>query len=115
MFSSTYSEELGRPAIFDDLANAVDAAAGTSRWVEGDAGTVPHLVAAGIDLASPTVAALAQDMIRMGNAQVLIDLVDQGLPLDQVINANDMGFTSGEPMGNLPLGQALVLMSLRDN
>ncbi|KPF87013.1 hypothetical protein IP70_04930 [alpha proteobacterium AAP38] len=115
VYSSTYSEELGRPAIFNDLANAIDDTTGTVRWVKGDPGTVPFLVTSGTDLASPAVVALAQEMIRTGNAQVLIGLVDQDLPLDQVVDANGLNFWSDSPIGNLPLGQALLMMSLRDN
>jgi hypothetical protein len=81
-----YGQHVGMPAIVSELEDAVDTAAGTARWIQGDGQTVGRLVAAGLDPKSQDAIDLAMLGARSANEQVTIDLIRAGLPLDRAMD-----------------------------
>ncbi|MET0308005.1 MAG: DUF6438 domain-containing protein [Sphingomonas sp.] len=75
----------GMPAEAYDLEAAVDAAAGTARWVTGDATTLAALVADGFDPRSREAARLAVAALGESGDALVLDLIAAGLPLDAVV------------------------------
>lgn len=101
----------GMPAEAKALEDAVDEAAGTARWVRGDAGTLAGLRAEGFDPKAAAagdlaIAALGQMESSDGPARVVADLIAAGLPLDRAYLASK----GSTPM---PLGSALLIQALR--
>jgi Domain of unknown function (DUF6438)/Gram-negative bacterial TonB protein C-terminal len=79
--------QAGMPAAVTALEDAVDAAAGTSQWVSGDARTVPALIAEGLDPRGEDAAmlAFASLTMRRSDGRVAADLIAAGLPLDATL------------------------------
>lgn len=94
----------GMPAVVSQLEDAVDAAAGTARWIDGDAGTVAALRAEGFDLhslAAMQLAAQATSSQRTPDRLVL-DLIAE-VPLDRPF---------GAPGASAPLGEQLLVLAI---
>jgi len=91
----------GMPQEVRDLEEAVDALAGTARWVEGNAQTLAELDAAGFDYRSQAGAKLALAAARqfygygasLGVEDLLIGLIDRGVPLDAKTGDASLGAT----------------------
>ena len=99
--------EVGMPWVVTELQRAVDAAAGTARWVRGTEQTVPALAGEGFDFRSPAAAALAVAAAESDEATdgFFLALIAAGLPLDAV----------GQVRGGsaAPVGETLLLTSVR--
>lgn len=89
----------GMPDAVRVLEDAIDAAAGSARWIEGDAGTLPALIAGGLDPRGKDARALAVQSAQSANGIVAADLVAAGLPLDASVTVRNR---------ELPLGRALL-------
>ena len=91
----------GMPQAVRDLEEAVDAVAGTGRWVDGDLQTLDELDAAHFDyqsrLAVMLAAAAASKMSGYrppeGIGKLLLELVNRGVPLDAKITDQTLGTT----------------------
>lgn len=71
----------GMPDVVIALERAVDAAAGTERWVTGNAQTIDALAAQGFDFTSHDAADIAV-AAAFAAPEVTIALLDRGVPLD---------------------------------
>jgi hypothetical protein len=100
-------QEAGMPPEVRALEDAVDEAAGTARWVRGDAATVAALRSEGVDFASRRAALIT--LYAAGgyrtSEQVAIDLVEAGVPLDEPVTVE------GSP--DARLGELMVLEAIR--
>jgi hypothetical protein len=78
---------VGMPPAVSALEDAIDAAAGTAQWINGDARTVPALIAEGLDPKSDDAARLALGSLLTyrANGRVAADLIAAGLPLDRQV------------------------------
>ncbi len=89
----------GMPQEVRDLEQAVDAVAGTARWVDGNAQTLDELDAAHLDYRSRGAVALAAAAASKlggyrpaeGVEALLLGLVNRGVPLDARINGQSLG------------------------
>lgn len=104
---------VGLPSVFGQLVQAVEDAAGTDRWVRGNADTVPYMLAQGFNFASPGVLDVTRQAMRRGNGAVLAALAEQALPFEALEPALSLDYLAPVPTADLPLGQALVLTALR--
>lgn len=79
-------EAIGMPDAVSELEQAVYRQAGLARWVEGDAATVPSLIAEGWDLKAdtPQNGALIVGSARARNAPLVRRLIDAGAPIHGV-------------------------------
>ncbi|HEX8126167.1 MAG TPA: DUF6438 domain-containing protein [Allosphingosinicella sp.] len=82
-------DRAGMPAVVTRLEDAIDAAAGTSRWVSGDESTVAALKAEGFDFGSAEAAELAAAAAgwRESPEAVIIGLLDSGVSPDRMMPA----------------------------
>jgi hypothetical protein len=86
---------VGMPALARELEDAVDAVAGTERWVDGNADTIQVLEAEGFDFRSEQAARLAVATIQIAESRsrtrqiepVIVALLDKGAPLKAVVGA----------------------------
>jgi hypothetical protein len=99
-----FGRRSGMPPVVTELEDAVDAAAGTARWVTGDETSVDALRSEGFDFNSRRAAELTAFVAMAGKApdRMVIDLVEAGVALDQ-----PLVFDSGDPP--VPLGETLLL------
>jgi hypothetical protein len=99
--------EAGMPPAVSALEDAVDEAAGTARWVRGDATTVAVLRSEGVDFASRRVGLIT--LYAAGgygtSEQFAIDLIEAGVPLDQPVPVE------GNP--DARLGEQMVVEAIR--
>jgi hypothetical protein len=102
--SDYVGEPAGMPHIVTELEDAVDAAAGTARWVKGDAETAPALIAAGLDPASKAARILADRSLQDGDV-VAIGLIERGLVLD--VPFDQFGTKKPVPFGSYLLIRAV--------
>jgi hypothetical protein len=100
-------QEAGMPPAVTALEDAVDEAAGTARWVRGDAATVAALRSEGFDFASRRAGSMTLHAAGGYGAseQVAIDLVEAGVALDQLVPVE------GNPAARL--GEQMVLEAVR--
>ena len=81
-------EAIGMPASVSLLEQAIDAVAGTERWVSGNTDTVALLEAEGFDFRSDAARNLAVTAVQMpykqerGVGAMILAMVNRGLPLD---------------------------------
>lgn len=75
-------ERIGMPSVVRELEDAIDEAAGTRRWIEGDDSTVPALIAEGADLRGAEGARMLAGAVAGGKARMVAQLVRAGAPLD---------------------------------
>jgi len=76
----------GMPAVVTDLERAVDATAGTARWVDGGEGLVSWLDRASFDFASEKAALIAVEGASNDAAdETLIGFIDRGLSLERKV------------------------------
>lgn len=106
--------QAGMPAIVSELERAVDEAAGTAQWVQGDARTVPALLAAGMDAKSEAGRQMALMATAWANERVAIDLIEAGTPLDGEIAFGQRREILGKLMLGLAAGngKAKLLLAL---
>ncbi|HEV7660176.1 MAG TPA: DUF6438 domain-containing protein [Allosphingosinicella sp.] len=99
--------EAGMPPALTALEDAVDEAAGTARWVHGDAATISVLRSEGFDFASRRAASLSLHVAGAYDTseQVAIDLIEAGVPLDQSVPVE------GSP--DARLGERMVLAAIQ--
>ncbi len=90
------------PEVVTALEDEVDRVAGSARWVEGNAETVPALIAEGFDPRSSAGVALAQ---AAANEAVLLDLLAAGVPLDRSVKGPRDA--QARPLGSVMLVDAL--------
>lgn len=83
----------------------MDAAAGTARWIRGNAATADALAAEGLDFASARAQRIAYYAVTDGDAAVLPGLLRHGLPLDAPAEA------LAQPRKRL--GEVLILTAMR--
>lgn len=91
--------QAGMPQAVRDLEEAVDGAAGTARWVSGNAQTLAELDAARFDYRSQggaALAAAAADKLNEyrapeGIETLISGLIDRGVPLDAIVNGSPVG------------------------
>ncbi len=109
--SWTVTDYLGRragmPPAVTELEDAVDAAAGTARWVKGDETSVAALKSEGFDFKSRRAAELTA-FVAMGSEasdRMAIDLVEAGVSLDE-----PLVFDTGD--SPTPLGETLLLAAV---
>jgi Domain of unknown function (DUF6438) len=97
-------EHAGMPPVVTELENAVDKAAGTARWVSGDASTIASLKEEGFDFRSKRAAEFAAYLALTGEAseELIIGLVEAGVSPDHPIV-----FDIGEAA--TPLGETLLI------
>ena len=99
--------EASMPPAVRALEDAVDEAAGTARWVRGDATTVAALRSEGVDFASRRVGLIT--LYAAGgygtSEQLAIDLIEAGVPLDQPVPVE------GSP--DAQLGERMLLEAIR--
>jgi hypothetical protein len=97
-------DQAGMPPVVTQLEEAVDKAAGTSRWVTGDESAVAALRQEGFDFGSQRAAELTAYLALAGKAPdaLIVGLVEAGVSLDR-----PLAFDSGERAA--PLGESLVL------
>jgi hypothetical protein len=88
----------GLPDAVTDLENAIDAAAQTGRWIEGDETVVPALLAERFDFRSYEGARMLAAAAAAGKARIVAQLVGAGAPLTA---ASPDGFR--EPVAVLPM------------
>jgi hypothetical protein len=89
----------GMPQEVRDLEDAVDAVAGTARWVNGNGETLAYLDEANFDYRSQAGAGLALAAARKlddyrpnpGVEALIIGLIDRGVPLSQKANGVSVG------------------------
>ena len=98
-------DHIGMPASVTALENAVDAAAGTDRWINGTAATADALAAEGLDFTSAKAQRIAYYAVTDGDPAVLPGLLRHGLPLDA------KAVTLGQPQKRL--GEVLMLTAIR--
>lgn len=101
-------EMAGMPSEVTALEQAVDEAAGTARWVLGDANTVAGLREEGFDFSGPRAMELALASIAWEGAheQLTIDLLQAGVPLDPSL-------PPGHGAAGAPLGEQMLLAAIR--
>ena len=77
----TLGSESGMPKVVSELQNAVDLTAGTERWVEGSADTIPSLEAEGWDFHVPARkhSFLLVRAAQKGNAALVRQLLEAGV------------------------------------
>jgi hypothetical protein len=94
----------GMPPAVTELEEAVDAAAGTARWVTGDESSIAALRSEGFDFRSQRAAELAAYLALAGEAPdgLIVGLVEAGVSADRPIV-----FDSGEAA--TPLGETLLV------
>lgn len=99
--------EAGMPEAVTDLENAVDALAGTDRWVRGSKPLIAWLEQQQFDFRSLEAAQLALAALdgKADEATVLA-LIDHGAPLEAAINTGES--IAGEPPKREPVGQRLL-------
>lgn len=97
----------GMPPVVTELEDAVDAAAGTARWVTGDEHSVAALKSEGFDFKSRRAAELTAYLAMAGAApdRTILGLVEAGVSLEQ-----PLVFDSGDPP--TPLGETLLLAAV---
>jgi hypothetical protein len=100
-------EQAGMPPVVTELEKAVDAAAGTARWVTGDESTVAALKDEGFDFRSRRAAELTAYAAMASEApdRMVLDLIAAGVPLDP-----PLAFDSGDQPA--PLGDTLLLAAV---
>jgi hypothetical protein len=98
-------EQVGMPPSVTALEDAVDAAAGTVRWIKGDAATADALAAEGLDFASAKAQRIAYYAVTDGDAAVFPGLLRHGLPLGAPAAA------LAQPQKRL--GEVLILTAIR--
>lgn len=83
--------DMGMPAVVTELQDAVDAAAGTARWVHGTEETLAALAEEGFDFRSPAAAALALAATQREAAsdEFFLGMIGAGLPLDSAAPVPD--------------------------
>lgn len=91
--------DAGMPVEVTELEKAIDLAAGTARWVNGDASTVPALLATGFDPRGEEARRMAGVSAMWGNGRVAMDLIAAGMPLN-----SDTALEGGA----VPLGAELL-------
>jgi hypothetical protein len=101
-------EHVGMPHAVTALEDAVDAAAGSARWVRGTEATVAALREEGFDFRSRRAAQLAAGAMagrpdEGASERFILDLIEAGLPLDQPFAAEV----------TVPLGEHLLLSAAR--
>ena len=74
-------ETVGMPSIVRRLEDAIDEAAETRRWIEGDETVVPRLAAEGFEFRSFEGARMLGSAAAAGKASIVAQLVDVGAPL----------------------------------
>lgn len=75
-------ETVGMPSIVRELEEAIDAAAGTRRWIEGNETTVSALIAEGSDLRGAEGARMLAGAAGAGKARMVAQLLGAGAQLD---------------------------------
>lgn len=97
----------GMPAIVTQLEDAVDAAAGTGRWVQGDETSVAALKGEGFDFSSRRAGELTAYAAMAGDASdgMIVGLIEAGVGLDQPL-AFDIGDRPA------PLGETLLVAAV---
>lgn len=106
---------VGMPSVVTELERAIDEAADTTRWVQGDASTVPALIADDFDPRSEDAQYLALLSATPSNGRVALDLVTAGLPLDAEVRLGERRAALGAALleaavgnGRTDLFEALV-------
>jgi ankyrin repeat protein len=79
--SDYVGEAVGMPSSIKALQDAIDAAAGTRRWIEGDESTVPALIAEHYDLSGFEGARMLASAALAGEARIVGQLIRAGSPL----------------------------------
>jgi hypothetical protein len=92
-------EQAGMPVEVSALQDAIDEAAGTARWVHGNAQTVPALLAGGFDSRGEEARRMALMSALWEDGHVAADLIAAGLPLEPPVAFR---------RDTMPLGSALL-------
>jgi hypothetical protein len=101
-----YAGELaGMPREVRALEDAVDAAAGTARWVKGTASTVEALAAEGFDFRSRAAGELLFASFATAEDPMIVDLIERGVPLDRPVRG--LGMRRDEPLGEAAVRRAI--------
>lgn len=101
----------GMPESVSKLEDAVDAASGSGRWVEGDDGLVAALDEEGFDFRSENAAVMLLAAIERGGDSTLTGLVDRGVPLEKSADGSAYGsraILAAIAAGRVPLFQKLA-------
>jgi hypothetical protein len=96
----------GLPPSAKALEQAIDDAAGTTRWVSGNGETLAALEAEGFDPAGDQAAELAVEALGAGSDQVVVDLIAAGLPLDRLYKPKTKSAVAA-PLGSVLLVEAV--------
>lgn len=91
-------EMAGMPSIVRELEDAIDEAAGTRRWIEGDETVVPELIAERFDFRSFDGARMAALAARAGRTGLVVRLIEAGAPFSAAAPAGSFA----EPPAALP-------------
>lgn len=83
MVTEHSGEAGGMPKSVSALEEAIDEAAGTRRWVKGDASTLPALRAEGFDFGSWEAGDMLRESLRDGPQDLLLALIEGGALEDQ--------------------------------
>jgi Domain of unknown function (DUF6438)/Ankyrin repeats (3 copies) len=87
--------QVGMPLAITDLEKQLDAAAGSTKWVEGNGETVPSLRREGFDFKSKPAGSILTRVALSGDEMVVRDLIDTGTSI-----------TILDPFGNSALANA---------
>lgn len=90
-------ESIGMPLRVTELQKAIDAAAGSDRWVRGTLASIAWLERSGFDFTSPKAAKAVVDGIESADDAMLVALVDKGAPLDAMVDMRPSRFNMRIP------------------
>ncbi|MDR3741791.1 MAG: ankyrin repeat domain-containing protein [Terracidiphilus sp.] len=74
----------GMPAVITELEDAVDKLAYSDRWIKGSTGLVESLEEENYNFRSYDAQVLLKEALTRGEAETVIQLIDDGVPLDPI-------------------------------